>query len=891
MFNKEDASKFFKFLNHAKFTEVRVIDPHADLIKDIFVDNLNGFLAVCEEYNSKANIYVGVNERSSKEGKSENVPTLQIIPLDIDPIRPKGEASTDAELEITRQKMLEIKKWLKENFTCSPFISMSGNGYHILIKIPPMPLDNFNRAAIRANLEVFIHEIQEKFNDEKVHIDSTFDLPRVMKVPGTMSVKGENTKERPWRMCTIIELNDVPCANILAYLAGLAIKKAPTLELGTKTWTEFDAILQKDEKVRDLFEGNWKKYNFKSRSEADQSLLTKLVSSGFSEEVINGIMSQCKIGKWQEKEAYRRISIERAKKYVAEEMKEIELPFHPSFRKHMLDGTKTVTSRLTQCGHKGDIFSAFGATFELTTEPHLESLEFVLEHLLFREGFKSKPKFIMTWNNVYFDKTFDPKEKVYVHEFIRIRKEVPEPKRLERTWEEIGEPITHEEWKRVIIENFPELWVYAEACASVIVVLLIKNAQPFALVLQGVPGSGKTTVLDFYKGFPLSHTTDKFTPRAFVTHVAQKTKEELEEIDLLPRIKGKVLISPDLTTLFGGRPEEIKEAFSILTRILDGRGFIMDSGVYGTRGYSGDYMFVWIGATTPIPHMIWDLFGNLGARMYFQSVPKRQKTEEKYIAQIIERSYIEKVALCNDATMRFLKGIWREEKIEWNPKEDTRLLLRRIIALAKLVTRLRGKINVVVKAEYGEERVHYTEPIIEEPERCIQAFYTLMRGHAVIKGRTQVTADDLPMVIDIALSSAPWDRTFAFAYLLNKEKVTTVELMENLPCSRYKAVRAMQTLRLLDLVTLEEERVGTVGGEQKGYIMRLKPDFKWFATPEFKKLWRMKLSDIVKPAEELTEAEAAEAEKVAVGLEPFVTVFTRRMRWIRMRKVRAKRRC
>jgi predicted transcriptional regulator len=203
-----------------------------------------------------------------------------------------------------------------------------------------------------------------------------------------------------------------------------------------------------------------------------------------------------------------------------------------------------------------------------------------------------------------------------------------------------------------------------------------------------------------------------------------------------------------------------------------------------------------------------------------------------------------------------------------------------------LVTRLRGKINVVVKQEYGEEKVHYTEPIIEEPERCIQAFYTLMRGHAVIKGRTQVTADDLPVVIDVALSSAPWDRTFAFAYLLNKEKVTTNELMEDLPCSRYKAIRTMQTLRLLDLVTLEEEKIESYGGKQIGYIMKLKPDFKWFATEEFKRLWRMKLSDIVKPAEELTEAEAKKAEKEAIGLEPFVKIFTRRMRRIHMRRKR-----
>lgn len=774
--NREDAEKFFKFLNHAKskFTEVRAINREG--LKDVaFVDNLTDFLQVCEKHNEKANIYAGINERFTKQGKADDVGTLQIIPLDIDPIREKGQPSTDAELEIARQKMLQIKKWLNEKFACSPFVTMSGNGFHIFIKIPPTILDDFNRSVIQQKLEAFVHQIQDQFNDDHIHIDSTFDLPRVMKVPGTMSVKGDNTPERPWRMCAIVEANDLPCANITTHLAQIKAEKTKAFEVGTKTQAEFDAILQKDGKLRDLYDGKWKEYGFASRSEAEQSLITKLIVNQFSAEAINAIMSRCKIGKWVEKgEAYHRTCIEKATKFV---------------------------------------------------KKHKEGLE---------------------------------------------------PKKTEFTWEEIGDTITFEEWRKTINENFPELWPYAEACASTVGILLIKDVQPLALVLQGVPGSGKTTTLDFFKKFPRSHSTDKFTPRAFVSHVAQRTEEELAEIDLLPRIKDKVLISPDLTTLFGGKAEEIKETFSILTRVLDGQGLVIDSGVYGTRGYQGDYMFAWLGATTPIPHMIWDLFGNLGARMYFQFVPKKPKTTQKYIAQIKEKSYRNKVTECNSATMRFLKSIWHEDKIEWNSKEDSDLLLEKVVSLAKLVTRLRGKINVVVNDEYGTEKTYYSEPIIEEPERCIQAFYTLMRGHAVIKGRTQVTADDLPVVIDVALSSAPWDRIFAFAYLLNKETVTTNELIKDLPCSRPKAVRTMKTLELLDLVTLEEERIQTVGGGQKGYTMRLKPDFRWFATEEFKRLWRLKLSDIVKPAEELTKPEAEKAEKEAQTLEPFLRVFMRR---------------
>ena len=448
-------------------------------------------------------------------------------------------------------------------------------------------------------------------------------------------------------------------------------------------------------------------------------------------------------------------------------------------------------------------------------------------------------------------------------------------------WASIGESISFEEWRKSILNNFPHLWPYAEACASTIAVLLIEDAQPLALVLQGVPGSGKTTTLDFFRGFPLSHATDKFTPKAFVSHVAQKSEKELRRIDLLPRIKDKVLITPDLSTLFGAKSEELKEIFSLLTRVLDGRGLTIDSGVYGTRGYEGDYMFTWIGATTPIPHGVWDLFGNLGARMYFMHVTKKTKTMEKYVCEVKEKTYRRKVEECNKATLRFLKGIWRRGKIEWNLAEDLDSVVKRIVQLAILVTKLRGKINVVVKEDYTGEKTFYTEPIIEEPERCIQALYALARGHALIKGRTQITIDDLPVVIDVALSSAPWDRIIAFAYLLNKEKVTTKELMKDLKCSRTKAIRTMKTLELLELVDVEEENIPTVGGEQAGYVMRLKKEFDWFTTEEFKKLWRIKLSDIIKPAEELTQQESIETKKEAQVLTPFIKMYACRARQLR----------
>jgi len=99
----------------------------------------------------------------------------------------------------------------------------------------------------------------------------------------------------------------------------------------------------------------------------------------------------------------------------------------------------------------------------------------------------------------------------------------------------------------------------------------------------------------------------------------------------------------------------------------------------------------------------------------------------------------------------------------------------------------------------------------------------------------------LPLLIEVTLSSAPYDRVNAFKYLLqNGGSVTTSDLMRDLKCSRRTAIRSMKTLEILELVDLEKTPIETEAGTRTGYTMRLKDEFKWFTSSEFKKLWRIK---------------------------------------------------
>ena len=100
---------------------------------------------------------------------------------------------------------------------------------------------------------------------------------------------------------------------------------------------------------------------------------------------------------------------------------EIQLPFKEQFKDVMLSGTKNKTSRTKKYGQIGDTFKAFGATFIMINQEE-EELQFVAEHYYEDEGFKKPKEFISIWVEIHPRKGWDPKQKVWVHEFMRTDK-------------------------------------------------------------------------------------------------------------------------------------------------------------------------------------------------------------------------------------------------------------------------------------------------------------------------------------------------------------------------------------------------------------------------------------------------------------------------------------
>jgi hypothetical protein len=141
-------------------------------------------------------------------------------------------------------------------------------------------------------------------------------------------------------------------------------------------------------------------------------------------------------------------------------------------------------------------------------------------------------------------------------------------------------PLNFEQWQAVISDSFPAYTRPAEICASVFAQLLLNDvANPFALCLVDVPSSGKTITLNFFDVPGLAYTSDSFTPASFVSHASNVKREELARVDLLPRIRYRVMIVRDLAPIFGAKEDELLKTMGILTRALDGEGLRIDSGV------------------------------------------------------------------------------------------------------------------------------------------------------------------------------------------------------------------------------------------------------------------------------------------------------------------------
>ncbi|HBK33780.1 TPA: hypothetical protein DEP34_03245 [Candidatus Uhrbacteria bacterium] len=398
--------------------------------------------------------------------------------------------------------------------------------------------------------------------------------------------------------------------------------------------------------------------------------------------------------------------------------------------------------------------------------------------------------------------------------------------------------VSIQEWRNIVGDLFPECFAAAEAGISVFTQLLIKDVRnPFGLVYVDVPSSGKTITLNFFSSLrELAYMTDHFSPASFVSHASNKKKEDLAKIDLLPRIRHKTLIVRDLAPIFAERQENLLKSLGILTRVFDGEGYESDSGVHGSRGYFGDYTFMFLAASTPILPRVWKFMGNLGSRLFFLNLNSSDKSEDELANLLIQKDFKKKEGSCREITRELVLNLWQNYKdgIEWNKEDDPEECRRVISRCANLLAHLRGTVNVWSDGGNVDEH-HHTNVVIEKPIRINQLLYNLARGHALVCERTQICNEDLWPVIEVTFNSAQYNRIKLLNVLLEYGGTITTSLVETaISCSNPTALKEIETLRVLKIVDIEKVNTSEPGQPEK--IVTIKKEFDWFCSDECEQL-------------------------------------------------------
>jgi len=302
---------------------------------------------LCNKHNLEGLSCLSINPRLKGKTKTESVTSISnlLIDIDIKKQRKKKGISTPDDKAIAEKTAKSIFALLTEKINLQvSLIADSGNGFHIYIPVY-IDLSNFftgknddeNKhiwdSSEHKKKLVYLEQLLKEFNNDIVEIDCiSKDIVRRVKIPGTWNVK-EGIPEKNYRCAKITYSEEVSKAyidgntQVFNSFEPATDDKEDAAEIIEKP-QDFEELLQCDKKLRDLYNGNWDQEPYKlradgaprdkwSKSEAEHSLICKMIWYETPKNQIFQLMKGCKIGKWQKsKKKYQEHQYNSAADYI-----------------------------------------------------------------------------------------------------------------------------------------------------------------------------------------------------------------------------------------------------------------------------------------------------------------------------------------------------------------------------------------------------------------------------------------------------------------------------------------------------------------------------------------------------------------------------------------------
>lgn len=164
-----------------------------------------------------SNVYITLNgtnlkvtnkcfPRRRRTTRDSDVPSYRYLFLDFDPVRAANTSSTDEEKSKAWKTLAAIREYLASRGWPAPFVADSGNGFHLLYRIG-LPANPESIAIVRNCLAA----LDAKFSNQRVKVDTTtYNPARIVKLYGTVTRKGESTRERPHRRSELKQEDAAP---------------------------------------------------------------------------------------------------------------------------------------------------------------------------------------------------------------------------------------------------------------------------------------------------------------------------------------------------------------------------------------------------------------------------------------------------------------------------------------------------------------------------------------------------------------------------------------------------------------------------------------------------------------------------------------------------------
>lgn len=233
--NYNDIKKHFKLLGHegSGLSEMTVIFPSGE-IRTAYAGDINDFISFCKRFSGKGNVYAGINPRpyrfkdNNKRAKDDDIEIIQHILFDIEIAHKRGTDLPLGKIDQSRRFAKLLSDYFQQRGFNPPVVNMSGNGWHLIVTLLPTKVGKHTKAQVK----MFFGEIKKYFqeitqHDKAVKLDSTYDLSRLAKVAGTLSMKGRD--RRLWRLSRCdprVDRQDwlVPDEALTSYILGLNIE-------------------------------------------------------------------------------------------------------------------------------------------------------------------------------------------------------------------------------------------------------------------------------------------------------------------------------------------------------------------------------------------------------------------------------------------------------------------------------------------------------------------------------------------------------------------------------------------------------------------------------------------------------------------------------------------